>query len=385
MNRKWILIVLLVLCAACASDSGKSDEMPNDSEGQEEQEEPNESASDDGTMRNISSMELVADMGTGLNLGNTLDVENRDKTFWGNPITTEAMIDAIAQRGFKTIRIPVTWRFHMGSAPDYTIETTFLNNVKQVVDWARENNMYVIINTHHDDPWIIPTFAQADEVSNRLGKVWTQIANHFKDYSDYLIFDTLNEPRFEGSTEEWTGGTAEGRDVVNRYHQVSVDAIRATGGNNATRHLMISTYAASTVTEAMDDLIIPNNDERTIVSIHTYFPFQFSLENTDTTWGTDMDKAELDAELDRIAAKFIANGRPVVLGEWGSGNQNNTEDRLSHATYYAQAAAARGMAPIWWDMGDFSSTGVWGSALFNRTQLSWPFGNIADAIIDATK
>ncbi len=385
MNRKWILIVLLVLCAACASDSGKSDEMPNDSEGQEEQEEPNESASDDGTMRNISSMELVADMGTGLNLGNTLDVENRDKTFWGNPITTEAMIDAIAQRGFKTIRIPVTWRFHMGSAPDYTIETTFLNNVKQVVDWARENDMYVIINTHHDDPWIIPTFAQADEVSNRLGKVWTQIANHFKDYSDYLIFDTLNEPRFEGSPEEWTGGTAEGRDVVNRYHQVSVDAIRATGGNNATRHLMISTYAASTVPEAMDDLIIPNNDERTIVSIHTYFPFQFSLENTDTTWGTDMDKAELDAELDRIAAKFIANGRPVVLGEWGSGNQNNTEDRLSHATYYAQAASARGMAPIWWDMGDFSSTGVWGSALFNRTQLSWPFGNIADAIIDATK
>lgn len=342
------------------------------------------SAFDDGVMRGLSPNQVVAEMKTGWNLGNSLDAEGPDETFWGNPTITKEMIDEVSNRGFTTLRLPVTWRFHQGDAPNYAVEIAWLDRVEEVVNYARANDMYVIVNVHHDDPWIIPTIAQSEEVKDRLAKLWTQIAVRFRDYSDYVIFETLNEPRHENTPQEWTGGTAEGRDMVNAYHQVSLDAIRATGGNNSTRKIMISTYAASTVPVAMDALIIPNNDENTMVSLHSYFPFPFTLEGSDDTWGTDNDKAQLEAEMDRIKVKFADRGMAVVLGEWSSANQNNIEDRLVHAEYYARLAAERGFASIWWDNGD-SSANKDGLAIFDRRNLSWPFGNIADIVIEANE
>jgi len=170
--------------------------------------------------------------------------------------------------------------------------------------------------------------------------------------------------------------------MVNQYHKTSLDAIRATGGNNSTRQIMISTYAASTLPHVLNDLIIPNNDSNTIISLHSYFPFPFTLGGTDSTWGTDSDKAQLDTEMNKIKTMFIDNGKAVVLGEWSSGNQNNMSDRLTHATYYANAAADRGIASIWWDNGN---TGVSndGLGIFNRQNLTWAFPTIADAIIAA--
>nr|MDA3822673.1 cellulase family glycosylhydrolase [Bacteroidales bacterium] len=329
-------------------------------------------------MRNLTSMQIVSDMGAGWNLGNTLDTENYDETAWGNPLTTKRMIDEIRYKGFKTLRLPVTWRYHMGGAPNYTIEEEWLDKVEEIANYAFENDMYVIINTHHDDPWIIPTYAKAEGVKDKLSKLWTQVANRFIDYGDFLIFETLNEPRYEGSTAEWSGGTAEGRDCVNQYHKACVDAIRATGGNNAKRHLMVSTYAASTNNVAFDDLKIPNIDENCIISIHTYFPYQFCLGGGDQTWGTSSDKTALDNELDKVYNKFIANGRAVVMGEWGSGNQNNAADRLRHAEYYAQGCTERGFCPVWWDNGSKN-----GSGIFDRDNLSWYFPEIADAVVKA--
>jgi endoglucanase len=197
-----------------------------------------------------------------------------------------------------------------------------------------------------------------------------------------VIFETLNEPRHENTPEEWTGGTAEGRTAVNQYHQVSLDAIRATGGNNSLRQIMISTYAASTLPIAMDALVIPNDDPRTMISLHSYFPFPFTLEGTDQTWGTANDRAELEAEMERIKTKFTDNGKAVVLGEWSSGNQNNLDDRLAHASFYAEVAAERGFASVWWDNGN-SNVSNDGLGIFNRNNLTWPFGNIADIIIEA--
>lgn len=384
-----LVLVVLVLIVSCGSESSSITVIPADDTTQEtpENTNPNEEGNaasefDNGIMRNLSSAEIVNDMKTGWNLGNSLDAEGPDETFWGNPRTTMAMIDEVSSRGFNTLRVPVTWRFHQGPAPDYIVEESWLARVEEVVNYGRANNMYVIINVHHDDPWIIPTYEKGDEVKDRLSKLWTQIANRFKNYSDYVIFETLNEPRFEGTPEEWTGGTAEGRDMVNQYHKTSLDAIRATGGNNSSRPIMISTYAASTIPQAMDDLLIPNDDSRTIVSLHSYFPFPFTLEGTDSTWGTNNDKAQLDAEMDRIKSKFIDNGMAVVLGEWSSGNQSNLDDRLAHASYYAQAAADRGLASIWWDNGN-SGVSNDGLAIFNRQTLSWPFGEIADIILQA--
>ncbi|MBC3757176.1 glycoside hydrolase family 5 protein [Hyunsoonleella sp. SJ7] len=337
---------------------------------------------DDGEMRNISSFEIVSEMKIGWNLGNSLDAEGPTETHWGNPVTTKDMIDAIANRGFKTIRIPVTWRFHQGPSPNYTVSKAWLDRVEEVVNYARANNMYVILNTHHEDTWIIPTYTKANEVKNRLSKLWTQIATRFRNYSDYLIFETLNEPRYENTPQEWTGGTAEGRDVVNQYHQVCLDAIRATGGNNISRHVMISTYAASTFPVAINALKIPNNDDKAIVSLHSYFPFPFTLGGTDTTWGTNSDKQALDAEMDKIKAKFIDSGIPVVLGEWSSGNLNNLSDRITHAAYYANAAAQRGMPCVWWDNGKIGVSKD-DLGIFNRRNLAWAFDDIADVITKA--
>ena len=361
---------------ACSSDLASITLVPDEDSGAA-------SAFDDGIMRNVSSMDIVSEMKTGWNLGNSLDVEGPDETYWGNPATTKRMIDSVAARGFKTLRIPVTWRFHQDTAPNYLVEAGWLDRVEEVVNYGRANNMYVILNVHHDDPWIIPTYDEADQVKERISKLWTQIAERFKNYSDFLIFETLNEPRHENTPNEWTGGTAEGRDVVNQYHQVSLDAIRATGGNNSRRHIMISTYAASTLPIAMNELVIPNEDPNTIISLHSYFPYTFTLGGTDATWGTNNDRTQLEAEMDRIKTKFTDNGKAVVLGEWASGNQNNIEDRLEHAAYYAQAAAERGFATVWWDNGN-SGISNDGLAIFNRQTLTWPFGNIADIIVEAS-
>ncbi|MGX1929916.1 glycoside hydrolase family 5 protein [Flagellimonas sp. 2504JD4-2] len=378
MNRLLQLQFILILVLSCGSESVNITTVPQDEIIQDESNE-----FDDGTMRNLSSFDIVSEMKAGWNLGNSLDAEGPDETFWGNPVTTKAMIDEVSRRGFNTLRVPVTWHYHQGPAPDYIVEESWLDRVEEVVNYGRANNMYVIVNVHHDDPWIIPTYEKGDEVKDRLSKLWTQIANRFKNYSDYVIFETLNEPRYENSPEEWTGGTAEGRDMVNQYHKASLDAIRATGGNNSLRQIMISTYAASAIQQAMDALVVPNDDERTIISIHSYFPFPFTLGGTDSTWGTDSDKFLLDAEMDRIKEKFADNGKAVILGEWSSGNQNNLEDRLAHAAYYAEAAAERGFATIWWDNGNIGVSRD-GLAIFNRRTLTWPFGEIADTIIEAT-
>lgn len=393
MRSSLLIAIVLYSMISCGTDPVEVTVVPRDEIEDPIVEEPIDntpindgpaSEFDDGTMRSLTPFDIVAEMKTGWNLGNSLDAEGPDETFWGNPITTRAMIDEVANRGFKTLRLPVTWRFHQGPAPDYIVDPAWLDRVEEIVNYARANDMYVIVNVHHDDPWIIPTAAQGEGVKDRLAKLWTQIAMKFRPYSDYVIFETLNEPRHENTPEEWTGGTAEGRDLVNQYHQVSLDAIRATGGNNATRKIMIATYAASTLPIAMDALVVPNDDVNTMISLHSYFPFPFTLEGTDTTWGSDDDRAQLEAEMDRIKAKFTDNGKAVVLGEWSSGNQNNLEDRLRHAEFYAEKAAERGFASVWWDNGD-TSVNRDGLGVFNRRTLSWPFGNIADIIIEANE
>lgn len=204
-----------------------------------------------------------------------------------------------------------------------------------------------------------------------------QIAKRFKDYDNRLIFETLNETRLKDSPQEWNGGTAEGRDCINQFHQVSVDAIRETGSKNSDRYIMVSTYAASATDIAMDGLVLPSSSN-IIVSIHNYFPYELSLGENGKDWGTDADKKALDNEFDKVYQKFISKGIPVIMGEWGNLNHDNLEDRIRHAAYYADGCLKRGICPIWWDngyAGDF--------ALINRHNYEWIFPVIADAIVNA--
>jgi len=331
-----------------------------------------------GEARDISSFDLVAEMGVGWNLGNSFDVRSRDKTNWGNPKPTKAVIDAVREMGFQTLRIPITWGFHQSDTAPYEIEASYLDEVKKVVDYGFQNDMHVIINVHHDDEWVKPNAAEATEAAERLGKLWTQVANHFIEYNDSLIFESLNEPRLIGIPEEWSGGTTAGRGFINDFHKAAVDAIRATGGNNELRHIMMPTWAASTVPQAMNDLVIPNDDSKIIISLHTYFPWSFAGEAS-ASWGSDQDKNALKAEFDRIRKFWITDrNRPVILGEWGTIDDNELDARLEYAEFYAKEAADRDLLTVVWDDGGMFR-------LFDRRNLSWPFGNIASAIVSASE
>lgn len=341
-------------------------------------------------MRNISTLELTAEMGQGWNLGNTLDAFPKGETSWGNPITTEAMIDAITQKGFKTLRIPTTWYPHLGPAPTYLIDSAWMNRVETVVNYALKNNMYVILNIHHDDfnqkypgTWLKPMKADQAAVEQQLTSIWTQIALHFKAYGDRLIFETMNEPRLIGTPEEWTGGTAEGREMVNTLNLKALRAIRKTGGNNAKRFVMCPSYAANSAAVALDAFVLPDNDPRVIVSIHNYGPYSFCMQVPGSnTWGSASDKQAIDKDMDYYHKQFINKGIAVVIGEWGSVNKNNTEARALHAAYFVQAAAKRKIPCVWWDNGQTSNTGY---ALIDRKAQTWFFPIIADSILQQVK
>ncbi len=338
-------------------------------------------------MRDITGVEITAEMAPGLNLYNTLDAvcwwcdEHNgleSETVWGQPYTTPEMIAAIAERGFKSIRIPVTWFNHMGPAPTYTIDTEWMDRVEEVANYAFDNNLYVIINIHHDDlhddqqgSWLIPTYEKQDEVAEQIYIVWTQIANRFMEYGDYLIFETMNEPREVGSPNEWNGGTQEHRDVVNVLNQSAVDAIRAAGGNNATRFIMIPQVTA-TPWAAIQDLEIPNDDPNIIVSAHNYNPYRFCLEEPGvSSWGTTSEKNTLRNEIKEISDHFVKNGRGVVLGEWGALDKNNLSARLEYYGVFAEACKEEGITPMAW----FYS--------FNRNNLTWETPELEDKILDA--
>ena len=324
-----------------------------------------------GVMRDITAKQIVYDMKVGWNLGNTMDANS--ETGWGNPKTTQAMIDLLKSTGIKTVRIPVTWNGHIGPAPDYKINKEWLDRVEEIVNYCLKDGMYAIVNTHHDG-WVRLTAAGQAQGIAETTKVWTQIAERFKNYSDYLILETFNEPKQQ--VNQWSGGTPEARAILNAYHVAAVNAIRGTGGNNAKRIIMCATHAATPSDAAIKDLVIPNNDPRIVVSIHTYYPGGMAFGNQ-TSWGTENDKAAMRRELDREAKDVASKGAgTAVIGEWGSTSKVNPELRVAHAEYYAEQARLRGMTTIWWDNGggDFG--------LMNRkaNPVAWRWPAIAQAL-----
>ncbi|CAE7758404.1 engD, partial [Symbiodinium microadriaticum] len=271
-----------------------------------------------------------------------------------------------------------TWFNHMGPAPDYIIDEEWMDRVEEVANYAFDNDMYVIINIHHDDlmdnqqgSWLVTTYERQDEVADQIEKVWTQIANRFIDYGDYLIFETMNEPREVGSPNEWNGGTQEHRDVVNVLNQAAVDAIRATGGNNESRFIMIPQATASPQA-AMTDLVIPNEDPNIIVSVHYYSPYNFCLADPGVAiWGTDQEKATLRADIRAVSDHFVKNGRAVVLGEWGAFDKENLDDRREYYDELVRACREGGITPIAWIYS------------LDRNNLTWKYPELENEILDA--
>ncbi len=328
------------------------------------------------------ALDFVKNIKIGWNLGNTLDCTgswiNGDlahETAWGNPKTTEEMIKAVKKAGFNAVRIPTSWGEHLDS--NNNINKVWLDRVQTVVDYAYKNDMYVILNTHHETDWIIPS-KDSKEMSERFTSIWKQIADRFKDYDEHLIFEGLNEPRTVGSANEWNSGTAEERQVLNKYNKLFVDIVRKSGGNNKLRYLMIPTYAAGTAAAAVDELEIPK-DDRIIVSVHAYLPISMALdENSSVKTFTNANKTEIDNLMKTLNDKFLKKGVPVIIGEFGSVNKKNEAERTKLADYYVKAAGKYGIPCFWWDDGG-------NFQLLDRKTLKFKFENVLKALMDAVK
>ncbi len=340
-------------------------------------------------MRDITPNELVAEMTTGWNLGNTFDSWGGsgldDETLWGNPLTTKEMIDSIKDKGFNSIRIPITWYDHMGEAPDYAVDSKWMQRVEEVVNYALDDDMYVIINSHHEEEWRIPDKAHIDSVDKQHRALWLQIAEHFKDYGDHLIFEGVNEPRVKGGENEWNGGTAEVRECVNILNKSFLEVVRSTGGNNKTRLALITTVADSPVQEAINDLEIPD-DKHVAVTIHAYTPYDFTFvsDNSIDTWDGSR-KQDIDYMFSCLKKTFIDKDIPVLMTEYGAVNKNGNEDEVCKwVTYYLSQAKELNIPCFWWDNGQFTSGNEF-FGIFNRNDLTWVRDNVATTITSLYK
>lgn len=262
-------------------------------------------------------MQLYVDqLHPGWNLGNTFDATGSE-TSWGNPRTTKELIDAIADQGFKSIRIPVTWGHRTGSVPDYTIDPVFLERIASIVDWSLDNNLHVMLNMHHDTDWIFHMDSKYDEVLDQFKATWVQVADHFKDYPLEVMFESLNEPRFD---DDWGRDTPQYFEMLDTLNTEFYAIVRNSGGNNGERPLVFSTMTASATQKRMDELAKTMgkfNDNRLIATIHYYGYYSFSVNVAGETRFSPTAKLDLTGTLDRAYNTFVAKGVPVIIGEFG--------------------------------------------------------------------
>ena len=353
-----------------------------------------EPAADDGTLTGKTAAEIVAMMRSGFNIGNTLDATGNNYTniysqeqSWGNPVISFKLIDALAERGFNVIRIPITWFKYISKDGNYTIDTEFLGRIKTVVDLCYKHDVFVIINVHHED-WINVKTLDKDyeQIGVELKAVWEQIADYFADYDQHLVFEVMNEPRMKDTGNEWNPNTA-GCKAVNYLNKVAYEAIMSSHkGHNDERCVMVPTYAASSSSTAMKNMEIPSVDgdySNVIVSIHSYTPYNFCLTDNSSTFDPAKDGKDIDYVFNDIDKYFTSKGIPVVMGETGATNsQGNTEAREAWAYYFTAKAASYGVPCVIWDNGANGSSGGECHCYINRWTAEWTADSIIQKFMD---
>lgn len=311
-----------------------------------------------------NAVQTVADMGFGWNLGNSLDSysgtvigsnigSTSSETAWGNPATTKAMIDMVKKSGVKTVRVPVTWYEHM-NPNTYEIDDVWMDRVEEVVNYVLDDDMYCIINVHHDTGekgWLKANSTNLDQKKKMFTAIWEQISENFADYGDKLLFEGYNEILDE-SDNQWWNPSSEACPISNDLNQIFVDTVRQSGGNNAQRNLICNTYCAGSNDEITRQFVLPNDtvSGRLIVQTHVYQPFDFTYEGAPdvTTWTS----SALDMVLNNIYSTFVQKGIPVIVGEFGCANKNNMDQIISWAKYLVESCTEKGIRCIWWDNGD---------------------------------
>ena len=318
----------------------------------------------------MTAFEITENMKIGWNLGNTMDAKASEpsadnpkvyvdsahagvetETAWGCPKANQTLFDALKAKGFNTVRVPTTWFQHLDD--DNNIDPEWMARVKEVVDYGIKNDMYIILNVHHEN-WINRSdFADAyDEMQPKLMKIWSQIAEEFKDYDQHLIFECMNEPRAVGTDHEWWAAEAVPEcDVINKLEHDFVDLIRSTDGPYAkTRLLMLPGYCASAETQFLEAIDVPN-DPYVAVSIHAYSPYDFTMNTAikDHSVFTSAYSANLANILQGMRDTFLDNNIPVVIGEMGTSNFDNTDARVAWTTQYFTTAKKYGIPCCLWD------------------------------------
>jgi len=328
---------------------------------------------------------IASRMGLGWNLGNTMETPG-GAPYWSGIAPSQAQLDAVKAAGFRSVRIPCGWDTH---ASNNVIDAAWLATVKTVVDYCVKNGLYVVLNSHWDKGWLeehIDAGSQA-AVNAKQKAYWTQIATYFKDYDEHLIFASANEPAVQDPY-----GTAFGSDrvaVLNSYHQTMIDAVRATGGNNATRTLVFQgPHADIELTRTNYNTYPTDKVSGRLMFEDHFYPYQYALMSKDESWGNQFyywgqgnhsttdaahnptwgEEAFVDSQFNVLKRKFVDKGIPVIIGEWGavlrttlSGTNLalHKKGRLAFYKYVASSARAHGAVPFAWDTnykGDLNMT-----------------------------
>ncbi len=334
--------------------------------------------SKDGNDDAVDIQSYVSDMQPGWNLGNTFDAVGDDETAWGNPYVTKDLIENIAGQGYNSIRIPVTFDERMLEDGDYTIDSDFLDRVDQAIQWALEEDMYVMINVHHDSwTWIEAGMQENhDETLDRYRSIWTQLSEHFKDYSMNLMFESINEPRFWGSDSEQEAYL----DELNiAFHQI----VRESGGLNDVRPLVLPTLDTGSESEKLDALyatIDELDDPNLISTVHFYGFWPFSVNVAGHTTFDDETKQDIIDTFDRVHDAFVAKGIPVIIGEYGllgfdtDINAIQQGEKLKFFEYMLHYAQEKDLTHMLWDNGQHfgRQSFTWSDpALYEMMKTSW--------------
>ncbi len=395
----FCIVVLFLLCCALSCEIDP-DTVPGCDPG-------------DTGMRQLDYKTLLLEMGAGWNLGNTMEAFNEygpNEEVWGNPKVTPEIFTTVKNTGFKTVRIPVTLLTDIGPGPDYTIDPARLARVKEVVDYAYDQGLYVILDGVHGDgyhtidgAWLLVTADDQPAIINKYRKIWTQYADTFKDYDEHMIFESMNEV-FDGNY--WDPYDLKLYNNLNTYNQVFVDTVRQTGGNNASRWLLVpgwntnidftsQDYGFEIPTDNHRSASVPSGEKRLMISVHYYDPYEFTLNTNSpiTQWGaiaTDPSKSVdwcqedyMDAQFAKMYYQFVTQGYPVVVGEYCAIDKTDQDPGNNiYRTYFNKTLSTNckkyGAVPVYWDIGAY---GPHGSGIIDRRTYEIVNQPIVDAIM----
>jgi len=374
--RKLLLLSLgiIFLAVSCPVNNDKPDDNTEHNDPGDE---------DPGGVKDPlkTAMDAVREMKLGVNIGNSFDSLNSDsiatQTGWGNPAVSQDYIKSLKSHGFTTVRFPVSWADYIGDAPQYVVNATWMERVARVVDWVLAEDMYCVLNVHHDGAdiinksWIeeIRFTEREEEILDKFASLWRQIAEKFNYASDLLVFEGMNEPQFDKlwpRNDPSVANKTRAFYLLNTLNQTFVDTVRETGGNNAERLLLVPGYWTDidmTIDNWGTFFNMPEDkiENRIILSLHYYTPWNFCGGNS-STWGTVSNRTQLNNLFEKVKSNIIDNYKiPVIIGEYAvninnssgavSGTPKNSASRVDWMISVTQKCVDLGICPILWDTG----------------------------------